>query len=107
MAVLLCISRAQAGSLTDVFRNKFLSGLQLGPIGPALASTVASTYPVASASSSATFTYDPELGTFERRTGVPAPIMAERGETIGWRQISLGISYSYVRLTSINGHDLE
>jgi len=107
VAAILCGGGGvQAASLTDVFRNKFLSGLQLGPIGPALASTVASTYPVASASSSVTFAYDPELGTFERRTGVPGPIMAERAETIGWRQINLGMSYSYVRLTSINGDDL-
>src|SRR5438132_3879190 len=45
LAAILCGGDGvQAASLTDVFRNNFLSGLQLGPIGPALAGTVASTY---------------------------------------------------------------
>jgi len=40
------------------------------PLGPALANTVAGTYPVASASSSVAYVYNPRLEAFERRTGV-------------------------------------
>ena len=36
----------------------------MGPIGPALANTVASTYPVASASSSVTYAFNPKTETF-------------------------------------------
>jgi hypothetical protein len=53
IVALLCGSEAQAGTLADVFSpTGTLAGLKLEPLGDALANTVASTYPVASASSS-------------------------------------------------------
>jgi hypothetical protein len=92
--------------LTDVFRKE-LAGLELEPLGPALADTVASNYPVASASSSVTYVYDPVHETFERETRVLGPIIGERAETIGRGQLNVGNSYSYVRIDSINGEDLD
>jgi hypothetical protein len=77
------------------------------PLGPALANTVAQTYPVASASSSVTYLYDPATETFERQTRVLGPIIGERAETIGERQLNASLSYSYVRLTEINGQSLD
>jgi hypothetical protein len=108
LAVLLCLAPAAlAGDrLADIFR-KDLAGLELEPLGPALADTVASSYPVASASSSVTYVYDPAHETFERRTSVLGPIIGERAETIGRGQFNVGNSYSYVRITSINGQDLD
>ena len=105
--VLLGAGGTYAGSLSDVLQNKTLVRLELAPLGPALASTVASTYPVASASSSFTYVYNPAFGTFERQTGVAGPIIGERAETIGRGQFNLTATYSYVRLTSINGDDLD
>jgi hypothetical protein len=105
VAIVCAPAPAQARKLADVFRKE-LAGLELEPIGSALANTVASTYPVASASSSVTYAYNPALETFERRTGVLGPIIGERAETIGKGQVNLGVSYSYVHLTSINGQDL-
>jgi hypothetical protein len=99
--------RAGAGGLVDLFRDPALAGLNLEPIGPVLASTVASTYPVASASSSVTYTYNPALETFERRTRVLGPFVGERAETVGAGQLDVGLSYSYVHLATINGHDLD
>src|SRR5437016_4784947 len=107
-ALLLAAPAAFAGSLVDLFREKSLAKLDLAPIGPALASTVASTYPVPSASSSVTYVYNPEFETFERRTGVLRPaIGGERAETIGAGQFDVALSYFYVRLTTINGDDLS
>jgi len=107
-ALLLASPSAFAGSLVDLFREKSLVTLNLAPIGPALASTVASTYPVVSASSSVTYVYNPEFETFERRTGVLRPaIGGERAETIGAGQFDVALSYFYVRLTTINGDDLS
>src|SRR5438445_5928057 len=106
-AILAAGSDADARSLTDIFRNPTLVGLRLSPIGPALAGSVASSYPVASASSSVSYTFDPETGTFERRAGVPGPVIGERAETIGLHQVSVEMSYSYVSLTSVNGDDLD
>lgn len=98
---------AHARNLSDVFSaSGTLGGLELEPVGRALAKTVASSYPVASASSSVTFVYDPVNDTYEREAGALGPIIGERAQTIGTRAVGLGLSYSYVRLTSIDGQDL-
>src|SRR5207244_3545527 len=94
-------------SLADLLKEPQFSRLGLAPIAPALAATVASTYPVASASSGVVYAYNPALDTLERQTGVAGPIIGERAETIGKGQLNLAVSYSYVDLTSINGDDLD
>lgn len=104
--VVLAASTARAGKLADVFNSGELAGLEIGPIGPALANTVASTYPVASASSSVTYAFNPKTETFERQTRVLGPIIGERAETVGKGQINIGVSYSAVDFSTINGDDL-
>src|SRR5207302_2692123 len=94
-------------SLADLLKEPQFNHLGLAPIAPALAATVASTYPVASASSGVVYVYNPALDTLERQTGVAGPIIGERAETIGKGQLNLAVSYSYVDLTSINGDDLD
>jgi hypothetical protein len=94
------------GGISDVLRDPRFDRLGLAPIAPALASTVASTYPVASASSSVVYAYNPALDTLERQIGVAGPIIGERAETIGKGQFTFAASYSYVHLTTINGNDL-
>ena len=107
-ALALIAAAADARSLAALFDDPRLAGLELAPIGPHLANSVASTYPVASASSSVLYAYDPETGTFERKSGgVGGPIFGERAETIGRGQFNLGISWSWVHLTTINGDDLD
>src|SRR5262249_24571125 len=69
--------------------------------------TVASTYPIASASSGVTWVYDPTVDTMVRRAGVAGPIIGERAETIGKGRFNLSAPFSYVHLTSINGDDLH
>ena len=99
---------ATAGqSLSDIFQSPRFAHLGLAPLGPALASTVASTYPVASASSSVTFVYNRELDTVERRPGPLGPILGERAETIGKGRFDLALTYSFVDLTTINGELLR
>jgi len=106
VAASLTASEVRAGKLADVFTSGELSGLDLGPLGPALANTVASTYPVASASSSVTYGFNPKTETFERQTRVLGPIVGERAETIGKGQINISASYSFVDVSTINGDDL-
>jgi hypothetical protein len=98
---------AAARSLVDVFSTPELVGLKLQPLGPALANSVAGTYPVASASSSVAYVYNPRLEAFERQTGVLGPIIGERAQSLGEHQIDVGLSYSFVHLSSINGNDLD
>ena len=50
-------TNARAGSLSGLLESPLFRRLELAPIGPALATSVASTYPVASASSSVTYVY--------------------------------------------------
>jgi hypothetical protein len=97
---------AEARKLTDVFHDE-LAGLELEPIGDALADTVASTYPVASASASVAYVYNPTLETFERQTRVLGPIIGERAETIGAGEMDVTATYSYVHPITINGQDLS
>lgn len=104
--LLLSASPCAARSLSDIFQ-KDLAGLELEPLGKVFADTVASTYPVASASSSVTYAYNPRLEAFERRTSVLGPIIGERAETIGAKRFDVGLTYSYVRPDSINGQDLD
>src|SRR5262245_31432370 len=103
VAGLLSGSLVYADGLSDLLRGRQFAHLGIAPIGPALASTVASTYPVASASASVIYEYNPALETLERRPGVGAPVLGERAESIGRRQLDVGISYSYVRLATIDG----
>src|SRR5262249_14167525 len=98
-AVCLRAAPAPAGSLSDSPAAPRLARLELAPIGSALANTVASTYPVASASSSETYAYNPALDMFERQPGVAGPIFGERAETIGRGQLNVAASYSYVRFS--------
>jgi len=103
----ICAVPARASSLSAILGQGRFTDLRLAPLGPALANTVALTYPVASASSSVTYVYNSALDVLERRTGVGGPIIGERAETIGRGVLNLGLSYSYVQLTSINGEDLD
>ena len=89
-----------------MLRDPRFSRLELAPLAPALASTVASTYPVASASSSFTYVYNTELDTPERQPGVAGPIIGERARTLGRGEFDVTATYSYVHLTTINGDDL-
>jgi hypothetical protein len=98
---------ARASSLSAVLEQGPFAELRLAPLGPALANTVALTYPVASASSSVTYVYNPALDVLERRSGVGGPIIGERAETIGRGVLDVALSYSYVRLTSVDGEDLD
>jgi hypothetical protein len=106
VTILLLVSHANARTLSDLFRAPRFAALELRPVGPALANTVAGTYPVASASASVVYGYNFDLGTFERQTGVGGPIFGERAETIGRGKLDVGLSYSFVHLARINGDDL-
>jgi hypothetical protein len=106
-AVLGMTSSAAGGSLSDVFQQPRFARLGLAPIGPVLAATVAETYPVASASSSIVYRYDPTIDAPVLRPGLPGPIFGERAETVGQGRLDLTASYSFVRLATINGEPLD
>jgi hypothetical protein len=96
-----------AATLSDVFDSPTFAHLGLAPLGPVLARTVASIYPVASASSSIVYTYNPQLDTLERRPAVVGPILGERARTLGPGKFDLGVSYSFVEPETIDGEPLD
>ena len=106
--VIVWLAPVTAGAgITGVLQDPRFRLLGLAPIAPALANTVASTYPVASASSGVTYVYDPSVDTLVRQPGVAGPILGERAETIGKGRFNFSASFSYVHLTSIDGDDLD
>jgi Putative MetA-pathway of phenol degradation len=107
LVVLMLLPLTAYGGITGVLENPRFRRLGLGPIAPALANTVASTYPVGSASSGVNYEYDPTLDALVRQPGTAGPIIGERAETIGKGRFNLSAAFSYVHLTSINGDDLD
>ncbi len=107
VAALTLSALAEARDLADALSSPLLRRLEISPIGDVLASTVAQSYPVASESTSVAYRYDPETGAFERRTPIPDPVIGERAETLGARQIDVGLSYAFVDLAEIDGQDLD
>src|SRR5262245_9121717 len=106
--VAICLAPAAAyGGITDILNEPRFRALGLAPMAPALANTVASTYPVASASSGVTYVYDPSVDTLVRQAGVAGPIFGERAETIGKGVFNFSTSFSYVHLTTVNGSDMD
>ena len=68
--------------------------------------TQIATFPIGSSSGAFTFDVDPSLGTFTARSKSFGPIFAERWQTIGARQASVGFSFQHVKFDSFWGHDL-
>jgi hypothetical protein len=105
--LVLCLgARAAHADLAGLLEDPRFVRLGLAPLAPVLAGTVASTYPVASASASVIYVYNPQVDAMERRTRVAGPIIGERAETIGQGEFDLALSYSYVDLATIDGDDL-
>ena len=107
MVVAVLAPTIAAGALSGVFDDQRFAALDLAPLAPALAETVASTYPVASASSSFAFVYNPRLDVIERSPGILGPILGERAETLGPGQFDAAVGYSYVDLATINATPLD
>jgi Putative MetA-pathway of phenol degradation len=85
------------------FEGDFLASFD--PINEALGIQV-SQLPIASPSSSITFTYDPTLKTFAPATEESlGPILGERASTIGRRKLYIAFSFQYFNFNSIDGRD--
>jgi hypothetical protein len=86
----------QSPRVADRFRN----------LSAALA-TARSLGPIPSASGAFRFEWDPELDTFVRRRQSLGPIFAERAQTLGDRTVTVSVSYSHIRFSSLEGDSLN
>lgn len=129
--VLGAVRTTAARDLTDVFvqgfsigtvvfdetgtfaRSQSLAGAAAAAaaVAPAIASAVAQAvtqeFPLASVSPAFTYRYNPALSAFERRTGVPGPLFAERAPALGRGQFNTSVGYSFIDFSDINGEDLD
>ena len=64
-------------------------------------------FPLPSPASGFTYGFDPNLGTFTRSTESFGPIFADRAETVGRGQWSLGFSYSRFTYDKLDGKNLD
>lgn len=65
-----------------------------------------STLPIGSSSGGFTYTFDPSLGTFTRRSPSFGPVFAERATTIGRGRFSIGANYQHATYDTFEGEDL-
>jgi len=59
--------------------------------------------PVPANSTSFTYSFNPELGSFERSSGSLGPVFLDRAETLGEGRFDLTFSYQFANLTDLNG----
>ena len=64
-------------------------------------------FPAVSTTPGFTFRYDPDLKVFERAAGSLGSVFVDRGDTLGAGRFDVGLSYLYLDLNQLEGHDLE
>jgi hypothetical protein len=63
--------------------------------------------PISSSSSGFSYEFNPQLGTFERASDSFGPMMAERVQTAGQGQFTVGLAYRFARFDNLDGRDLH
>lgn len=64
-------------------------------------------FPFNSAVGAFNFTFDPELGTFVSTTDTHGPLFAERGQTLGEKNLNLGFAFTFFHYDTFNGQSLD
>jgi hypothetical protein len=62
--------------------------------------------PISSSSSGFSYQFNPQLGTFERASDSFGPMLAERVQTAGQGQVTIGMAYRFARFDNLDGRDL-
>jgi hypothetical protein len=75
------------------FAGEFLQRVALGSIQ----------LPIPANSTSFTYSWNPELGAFERAAGSLGPVFVDRAQTIGEGKFDMSFSYQFANLTDFNG----
>jgi hypothetical protein len=63
--------------------------------------------PISSSSSGFSYVFNPELGTFERASESFGPMIAERVQTAGQGQVTIGMAYRFARYDNLDGRDIR
>ncbi|MEO6034476.1 MAG: hypothetical protein ABIQ35_04400 [Verrucomicrobiota bacterium] len=64
-------------------------------------------FPFNSAVGAFNFTFDPELGNFVSATDTLGPLFAERGQTLGEKNLNLGFAFTFFHYDTFNGQSLD
>jgi hypothetical protein len=65
------------------------------------------TFPIGSPTGGFAFTFDPQLGTFQRATDSFGPAFADRALTNGRQRLTLGANFQYSKYTTFEGNKLD
>jgi hypothetical protein len=101
LVTLLALRPAAADTFQDFF------GEAIEPIGTALGTSVARSFPLLSASPGVGYEFDVSSGAFVRRSAVFGQLFLERTEPLGRGHWNVSLSYQHVRLSSVDGQDLD
>jgi hypothetical protein len=63
--------------------------------------------PISSSSSGFSYVFNPELGTFERASESFGPMMAERVQTAGQGQVTIGLAYRFAGFDNLDGREIR
>lgn len=103
--VLAFLLTNQAVPTGDFEKDRAAAEATSATIGRALLVSL-TTQPLASSSSGFSYRFNPSLGTFERASDSFGPLVAERVQTTGPRQVAIGFTYRYARFDRLDGRDL-
>jgi hypothetical protein len=78
-----------------------------GALSTATSQAITQDVPIASVAPAFSYHYNPNVGIFERSTGMLGPLFAERALTIGRGKFNFNIGYAYVGFDDINGTSLD
>ena len=99
---------ARAETLRSVLapNDPILQG-SITPLGKAIGSQVANQIPALSTSAGYTYQWNPELEVLERSAKTFGPLFTERAVTVGQGKFNVNGSYTYVKFSQFNGHNLD
>lgn len=104
--VLAFLLTNQAVSTGDFTRDRQASEATRETIARALLVNL-SAQPISSSSSGFSYVFNPELGTFERASESFGPMIAERVQTAGQGQVTIGLAYRFTRFDNLDGRDIR
>src|SRR5262245_55135249 len=116
IGVLCCLLASPRGAVASIsdslghFVNHSLSLVVNGLVFPNIAGPFIERValdsiqlPVPANSASFTYSFNNELGVFERSSGSLGPVFLDRAETLGEGRFDLTFSYQFANLTNLNG----
>ena len=106
IALLAAFCAGAPGARAETFREAFERPITR-PIGDALADSIGHALPITAASAGVTFSFNKQSHAWERETDILGQLYLERPRPLGQGKLNLSVNYQWVRIDTIDGHDLD